>query len=61
MKPKFLPVLEQCIDRGITLGYNRAHKHNDNPSQEVIEHEISRAITDEIFEWFDFDSEFEKD
>ena len=55
MKPKFFPVLEQCIDQGITLGYNRAHKHVDNPSQEIIEHEIYQAVMNEIFEWFDFD------
>jgi len=55
MKPKFFPVLEQCIESGITRGYNRAFKHNDNPSEQEIIDNISKAIVEDIFEWFDID------
>jgi hypothetical protein len=55
MKPKFFQVLEMCIDSGITRGYNRAFKHNDNPSEQEIIDNISKAIVEDIFEWFDID------
>ena len=55
MKPKFFPVLEQCIESGTTRGYNRAFKHNDNPSEQEIIDNISKAIVEDIFEWFDID------
>ena len=55
MKPKFFPVLEMCIESGITRGYNRAFKHNDNPSEQEIIDNISKAIVEDIFEWFDID------
>lgn len=55
MKPKLIPLLEHCIETGISLGYNRAFKHNDKPTKEEFEHEIHKAIMNEIYEWFDFD------
>ena len=36
MKVKFFPVLEMCIENGITFGLNRAYKHDDAPSREVM-------------------------
>jgi hypothetical protein len=53
MQPKFMPVLEMCIENGIKLGLTRAHKHDDEPSAKQIEEEIFRCITNEIYEWFD--------
>jgi len=55
MKPKSLPLLERCIESGIELGYNRAFKHDDNPSKEQIQSCIYVAIMDEFDEWFDFE------
>ena len=55
MKPKIYPVLEMCLENGITLGYNRAFKHNDHPSIDVIKESIHNAISDEIYEWFDLE------
>lgn len=55
MKPKFFPVLEMCIEAGATRGYNRAFKHNDTPSEREIIDNISKAIVEDIFEWFDID------
>lgn len=48
-------MLEQCIETGISLGYNRAFKYNDKPTKEEFEYEICKAIMNEIYEWFDFD------
>lgn len=54
MKPKFRPLLEQCIENGIRRGYYRAHKHVTDPNPEEIFNAIEEAIMGELFEWFDF-------
>lgn len=60
MKPKIYPVLEMCLENGITLGYNRAFKHNDHPTEDAIKESIHKAILNEIYEWFDFEDIQEK-
>ena len=55
MKPKFLPVLEMCIETGLIYGYHRAFKHDDDPSEEQITNTIKESIMHELYEWFDFD------
>jgi len=55
MKPRLLPLLERCIETGIDLGYNRAHKHTDAPAQHQIGQAIYDAIMNELFENFDFE------
>lgn len=55
MKVKSYAVLDHAINNGINYGWNRAHKHNDNPSAETIKEEILFAIMNEITEWFIFD------
>ena len=57
MKPKILPVLELCIENGVTIGYRRAFKHTDNPTEEQILGQIREAIVNELYEWFDFEAE----
>ena len=54
MKPKILPVLEMCIENGLTHGYRRAFKHNDNPTEEQITDQIKQSIMNELYEWLDF-------
>ena len=54
MKPKLLPVLEMCIENGLTHGYRRAFKYNDNPTEEQITDQIKQSIMNELYEWFDF-------
>jgi hypothetical protein len=48
-------ILSECIDRGINLGWNRAHKHVEDPSEEVIKNAIYDAVTSEITEYFSFE------
>ena len=55
MTPRLIPVLAQCIDRGIELGWNRAHKHDDAPAAEHIQRCMNDAIWNEIYEWFEFE------
>jgi hypothetical protein len=52
--PKFLPLLEQCIETGLTRGHHRAHKHRNDPTIDHLVEEQRQAIMAEIFEWFDF-------
>jgi predicted Zn-dependent protease with MMP-like domain len=56
MKPKFLPVLEMCIENGLTYGYRRAFKHTDNPTEEQITDQIKQSIMHELYEWFDMEN-----
>jgi hypothetical protein len=55
MKPKIIPILEICVEVGLMLGYNRAHKHQLDPSEEDVRRHQADAIMNEIFERFDFE------
>ena len=55
-KPKLMPLLEQCIENGLQLGWNRAHKHTDNPKEDIIFIKQSEAIFEELYEWFDIEN-----
>ena len=57
MKIKTYAVLTDCIELGIESGWYRAHKHDDNPSPEVIKNCIDDAIHSRIGEYFDFSDE----
>jgi hypothetical protein len=55
MKPKIIPLLESCIEDGLEIGFNRAHKHTDDPSEgEILQQQLS-AIMGQIWEHFDFE------
>jgi len=54
MKVKEYTVLMDCVERGITMGINRSHKYNDNPSDEEIKSVLIDAVLLEICEYFDF-------
>jgi hypothetical protein len=53
LKPKVLPLLEECIENGTRRGYNRAHKHVEKPDIEFIVNTIQECVMGEIYEWFD--------
>lgn len=57
MKVKTRKLLEDCIEKGVMFGWNRAHKHLENPSQDVVLDHIQREIMNEIDEYFSFDDE----
>ena len=54
MKPKADMVLGMCVENGVQLGWNRAHKHDDSPPEQVIRDKIAEAVMNEVYEWFDF-------
>lgn len=57
MKAKSYNILVRAIEEGFEYGWNRAHKHLENPSKEVIQNAINDAIINEICEYFSFDDE----
>lgn len=54
MTPKFYPLLQMCVENGLMLGWNRAHKHKDDPDPSAIHDAQQQAIMSVIHEWFDF-------
>jgi len=56
MKANYYKIITECIDNGISLGFNRAHKHVDNPTSIVIKEKINDAIMELIRENFVFDT-----
>ncbi len=57
MRPNAHKLISDCIERGIARGYARAHKHSDDPGENVIKHEIEEAIMNEISDYFLFDEQ----
>lgn len=55
MKPRTLLLLDRCIEDGIDLGWDRAHKHTDQPTDLAIKEKIGAAIWEQIHDWFDFE------
>jgi len=47
-------IINDSIDRSIEYGWNRAHKHTDRPSVELIKEEISKAIMNDLCELINF-------
>ena len=50
-------LIADCVERGVLLGYNRAYKHTDVPSESGMQQAIADAIMLEISEMFIFDKE----
>lgn len=57
MKVDEYKVLLMCVENGVQLGWNRAHKHSDTPESHYILNCIEEAVTHEILEYFTFDDD----
>lgn len=57
MKVKTYNLIRECIERGTSYGWNRAHKHVNDPTEDQIKNAIEDAIMNEICEWFTFEDE----
>ncbi len=55
MKAKEYNLIVQCVETGVMLGWNRAHKHTDEPEDHHIREQIERAVLNQICEGFDFE------
>jgi hypothetical protein len=54
MKAKTLVILELAINVGVKRGWNRAHKHIENPNEASICDNIEECVMTEIHEYFSF-------
>jgi|SanBayMetagenome_1026888.scaffolds.fasta_scaffold30160_2 hypothetical protein len=57
MKVDEYKVLVMCIENGVQVGWNRAHKHSDTPEPHYVQSCIDEAVLHEIFEYFNFDED----
>jgi hypothetical protein len=57
MKPKHRTIIEEAISNGISRGYYRAFKHDENPSPEAIIENIEEAVWGSLYEYYSFDDE----
>lgn len=55
MKPNEYLVLSECVEDGVALGYTRAHKHTDTPTEQQIKEAIEQAVMTEICQYFIFE------
>jgi len=55
MKPRMYNIIKECIENGIRYGIRRAHKHTDEPSEDLLESEIHSAIMTELDDKFEFE------
>lgn len=57
MKANYYFIIVRAIEEGVKLGLNRAYKHEDRPSREVMEDNIERAIMNGLCEVLEFNDE----
>lgn len=57
MKVKVQRVIEECLNSGINLGWNRAHKYGESPSKDFIKDSIHDCIMEHLYEYFLFDDD----
>jgi hypothetical protein len=54
MKPNTYVILERAVEEGALLGYRRAFKHVENPSEGAIVDAITEAVMLSVSEVFMF-------
>jgi hypothetical protein len=57
MKPKTRVILEMAIEQGVRRGWQRAHKHVENPTEGAIIDQIEDAVMSQIYEYFTFEED----
>jgi hypothetical protein len=57
MKPKLHKILETAVEQGVSYGYNRAHKHIENPTEGAIIDSIVEQVMNSLDDWFEFEDE----
>ena len=57
MKPKLHKVLEIAVEQGVSYGYQRAHKHVENPTEGTIIDSIVEQVMNSLDDWFEFGEE----
>jgi hypothetical protein len=57
MKPKLHKILETAVEQGVSYGYNRAHKHVENPTEGAIIDSIVEQVMNSLDDWFIFEDD----
>lgn len=57
MKPNFRKVLGMALEEGVRFGYNRSHKHIENPHEDAVVDCIVNDTINSLYEWFEFPEE----
>lgn len=55
MKAKTYVLLSEAVSIGAQLGWNRAHKHQSDPTSDYILECVESAIMGQIVDWFTFE------
>ena len=55
MKVRMYNLISELVERGALLGYKRAFKHVDNPSEGAIVDNVHDAIMSELCDYLIFD------
>ena len=55
LRVNFYSIISDAIDRGIDIGWNHAHKHTDNPGEEMLKQHIFQDIMNELCDILEFD------
>jgi len=61
MKPNTYVILQRAVEEGALLGYRRAFKHIENPTEEQMVDAIADAIMLTVSEVFDFSHQSQGD
>lgn len=57
MKAKEYELMLLAVEDGVSIGYSRAHKYTDDPSEQELKDHVQREVINQICEWFDFEDE----
>ena len=55
--PKAWEVVSRAVEEGVGFGLNRAFKHVDNPSRELIAEAVEREVMNALSEVVKFDAD----
>lgn len=59
MKVDLYKIVVECIERGVSYGYMKAHKHQDDPEEDFIKEKICDAVLNELCEYITFNDPVE--
>ena len=57
MRVRAYTVLSEAVERGVAFGWSHAHKHESNPSEDIVCENMEREVLNAICEAFDFDDD----
>jgi hypothetical protein len=48
-------IISRAVEEGVAYGIRRAHKHDDNPSEAVLQENIEREVMNALNEVIDYE------